>query len=129
MQLNQFKGVVQKTSLLKRLLYVASILGLVVTLGLVAYMLCQKINYQTTITAANDTITALKDSIEVQSTATNDTCVRGAGFNYIVRKGDSFWLISKRMYGTGIYAAKIANDNKMDINDSIHVGDILIIKN
>ena len=129
MQLNQFKGVVRKTSLLKRWLYVSCILGVFVTCGLCAYGGHQIENYQQTINDAHDTISALKDTIKVQSQTTIALEEQNVGFKYTVRKGDSFWYISKKIYGTGIYAIKIATDNNMNVDDSIHMGDILIIKN
>ena len=51
-----------------------------------------------------------------------------SGYNYIVRKGDSFWTISQKVYGTGNRYNEIAESNNMISNDALHVGDTLIIK-
>lgn len=47
---------------------------------------------------------------------------------YVVRKGDSFWAISKRLYGTGTRCNEIAEYNSMTINDTLNAGDTLKIK-
>ena len=49
-------------------------------------------------------------------------------FLYIVKKGDSFWSISKRFYNTGTRFEEIANTNGLNVNDKLNVGDTLIIK-
>lgn len=51
-----------------------------------------------------------------------------AGFPYIVRAGDSFWKISRHLYGTGRYATQIAEMNNLTVQDVIHKGDTLFIK-
>lgn len=54
--------------------------------------------------------------------------VNNYSFKYSVRKGDSFWLISQKFFGTGRKANKIAQDNNLTLEDKIHEGIILIIK-
>jgi nucleoid-associated protein YgaU len=49
-------------------------------------------------------------------------------FVYTVRKGDSFWLISKRLYGTGTRYREIAESNGLTPESRLNVGDKLIIK-
>lgn len=48
-------------------------------------------------------------------------------FTYTVRKGDSFWTISRRIYGNGAQYTKIAAANNLETNARLHVGDKLII--
>jgi nucleoid-associated protein YgaU len=49
-------------------------------------------------------------------------------FVYTVRRGDSFWLISKRLYGTGTRYREIAESNGMTPESKLNIGDKLIIK-
>lgn len=49
-------------------------------------------------------------------------------FRYIVREGDSFWTISRKLYGTGSRYKEIAEANNLDVNSVLNVGDELIIK-
>jgi nucleoid-associated protein YgaU len=44
---------------------------------------------------------------------------------YEVKLGDSFWKISQRLYGSGHRFAEIAKLNKMDLDETIRVGDVL----
>lgn len=46
---------------------------------------------------------------------------------YYVTENDTLEKISQRMYGTGIYADKIANYNHIDDINMIHSGDTLLI--
>ena len=48
---------------------------------------------------------------------------------YIVRKGDSFWRISERVYGPGIYWNDIARSNGMDGNSTLIPGRELLVPN
>lgn len=52
----------------------------------------------------------------------------GSHFVYTVRRGDSFWLISKRLYGTGTRYREIAESNGLTPESRLNVGDKLIIK-
>lgn len=54
--------------------------------------------------------------------------VQNNSYQYIVRSGDCFWTISKRVYGTGTRYKEIADYNGMTINDPLHTGDKLKIK-
>lgn len=49
-------------------------------------------------------------------------------FSYIVRKGDSFWTISRKFYGTGSRCKEIAENNNLQISADLEVGDTLIIR-
>jgi nucleoid-associated protein YgaU len=51
-----------------------------------------------------------------------------SGFKYIVREGDSFWSISKKLYGTGTRYKEIADANNLTITAVLNIGDELIIK-
>lgn len=51
-----------------------------------------------------------------------------SSYKYVVRKGDCFWTISKRVYGTGTRCNEIAEYNGMSLNDALHTGDTLKIK-
>lgn len=51
-----------------------------------------------------------------------------SGFKYEVRRGDSYWGISQKMYGTGTKASEIAGNNNRTIHDKLHVGEVLVIK-
>lgn len=51
-----------------------------------------------------------------------------SGFSYVVRKGDSFWSISRKFYGTGSKCNEIAENNNLQISSSLEVGDTIIIK-
>lgn len=48
-------------------------------------------------------------------------------FEYMVRRGDSFSLISWRIYGTESRAEKIAKKNNVTLETILHPGDKLII--
>lgn len=47
--------------------------------------------------------------------------------NYIIRKGDSFCLISTRLYGNEKRAQELADLNKRKLNSFIYPGDTLIV--
>ena len=51
-----------------------------------------------------------------------------SSYKYVVRKGDCFWTISKRVYGNGTRCNEIAEYNGMSLNDALHTGDTLKIK-
>ena len=51
-----------------------------------------------------------------------------SGFKYIVREGDSFWSISKKLYGTGTRYKEIADANNLTLTAVLNIGDELIIK-
>ncbi len=74
----------------------------------------------------------LQDSISVLNikieTLASQEKTAPSGYNYIVRKGDSFWTISQKVYGSGNRYNEIVESNNMTSNDALHVGDTLIIK-
>ena len=75
---------------------------------------------------------ALQDSIKTLNSELSGLKTQespsASGFSYIVRKGDSFWRISQRMFGTGTKASAIAEVNNMSLHDVLNVGHTLIIK-
>lgn len=74
----------------------------------------------------------LQDSIRVLNSNIEDLRNNAKSllqsYTYIVRKGDCFWTISKRVYGTGSRYKEIADINGKNTNDVLHTGDTLIIK-
>ena len=73
------------------------------------------------------TIFQLRDSIATLQTTLKKTENRSVPFPYIVRKGDSFWSISQKMYGVGSKARIIAEDNNKTIHSPIYIGDTIFI--
>ena len=53
------------------------------------------------IACLQDSINVLKSRLEESTVPTPETQSQPEGFKYVVRKGDSFWSISKRFYHTG----------------------------
>lgn len=49
-------------------------------------------------------------------------------YSYTVLRGDSYWSISKKFYGTGTRAAEIAQYNNKTLETPLKIGDILKIK-
>lgn len=90
-----------------------------------------------TIEDQSDRIACLQDSVNVlksrleESTATaseTQSLSQSEGFKYVVRKGDSFWSISKRFYHTGTRYKEVAAANGLDSNSKLNVGDTIVIK-
>jgi hypothetical protein len=50
------------------------------------------------------------------------------GFKYVIRKGDSFWAVSNRFYGTGTKCKELAEANGLAVDSKLNVGDTIIIK-
>lgn len=78
-------------------------------------------------------IACLQDSIALLNAKLNESAKESSmnqinGFKYVVRKGDSFWSISKRFYHTGTRYVELANANGLDYNDKLNVGDTIIVK-
>ncbi len=74
-------------------------------------------------------ISELKQAQEQPKAVTlNSSVEEGTHFVYTVRRGDSFWLISKRLYGTGTRYRDIAEANGLTSESKLNVGDKLIIK-
>ena len=75
----------------------------------------------------------LQDSIgvlneKIATLAVQPATVVSEGFPYVVRKGDSYWTISRKVYGTGTRYQEVAEANGLTVKDALHVGDTLIIK-
>ncbi len=73
-------------------------------------------------------ISMLRDSVSILKHELNETKSKSASYQYVVRKGDSYWSISKKMYGTGMRAEELANANNRSIDEPIIVGDTIYIK-
>lgn len=76
-------------------------------------------------------IAMLRDSVNVLSSHLDEIKQQPqhAGvFNYIVRRGDSYWSISEKLYGTGTKAKQIAAQNGRTIQTALYVGDTLKIE-
>lgn len=105
-----------------------SAVAIFVAVGLGLMIYTQK---PTVITTPTEEITLLKDSIGVlntrlaQSDATNKP---SSGYNYVVLRGDSYWSISRKFYGTGTRADEVAMHNNRALDTPLIVGDTLIIK-
>lgn len=80
------------------------------------------------ISCLQDSIKTLKAQLKLQPGAFSDTQSQSQGFKYVVRKGDSFWSISKRFYHTGTRYEEVAAANGLDSNSKLNVGDTIIIK-
>lgn len=78
------------------------------------------------IACPQDSINVLKSRLEESTATTPET--QSEGFKYVVRKGDSFWSISKRFYHTGTRYEEVAAANGLDSNSKLNVGDTIIIK-
>lgn len=70
---------------------------------------------------------ALKDSVS-DSVVIVEHPKESPAFKYIVRKGDSFWVISRKLYGTGARYKEIAEANGLEVTSVLNIGDELIIK-
>lgn len=82
------------------------------------------------IVCLQDSINVLKSRLEESTATTPETqsSSQSEGFKYVVRKGDSFWSISKRFYHTGTRYEEVAAANGLDSNSKLNVGDTIIIK-
>lgn len=80
------------------------------------------------IACLQDSIKTLKAQIETTTGSMSNTPSQSEGFKYVVRKGDSFWSISKRFYHTGTRYEEVAAANGLDSNSKLNVGDTIIIK-
>ena len=106
-----------------------SAVAFIAAAGLGVMLYTQKPAAQTTPT---EEYTQLKDSIEVlnnqlaQSKAINEQ--PNSEYKYAVLRGDSYWSISKKFYGTGARANEVAKYNNRTIDTPLIIGDTLIIK-
>lgn len=82
------------------------------------------------IACLQDSINVLKSRLDESTVTAQETqsSARSEGFRYVVRKGDSFWSISKRFYHTGTRHEEVAATNGLDSNSKLNVGDTIIIK-
>lgn len=78
------------------------------------------------IACLQDSISILNAKLETAKKASSDNQI--GGFKYVVRKGDSFWSISKRFYRTGTRCQEVATANGLDCNSTLNVGDTIIIE-
>ena len=82
--------------------------------------------------SVSEELSQLKDSVEVlntqlaQSKTVNEQT--SSIYKYVVLRGDSYWSVSKKFYGTGTRADEIAKQNNRTIETPLIVGDTLIIK-
>lgn len=82
----------------------------------------------------NFEITLLQDSVNYYKDQLADiiinkpTQVGSNEFIYVVKKGDSFWSISKRFYNTGTGYKEILEANGLNENSKLNVGDTIKIK-
>lgn len=83
-------------------------------------------------TTPTEDLTQLRDSIEVLKNQLVQSKVlseqSNSEYKYTVLRGDSYWLISKKFYGTGTRAGEIAQWNNRTIETPLIIGDTLIIK-
>lgn len=76
----------------------------------------------------NDAMIAqLQDSITTLKTDLQELNSTPAPYIYIVRKGDSYWSISKKFYGTGTRYEEIAEKNNRTKKTPLEIGDTIKI--
>ncbi len=77
-------------------------------------------------------VSQLKDSISVLNKQIDsnegNSIKESIGFPYVVRRGDSYCLISRRLYGVDSHAEEIAKNNNRSLDTSLNIGDTLYIK-
>ena len=74
-------------------------------------------------------INQLRDSISVLEAKLKEPENTTAAYNYIVRKGDSYCLISSRIYGDESHAEEIASNNHRTLQTPLYVGDTIKLIN
>lgn len=77
-------------------------------------------------------LSQLKDSVGVLTRQLHQ-CEKvseqqSSNYKYVVLRGDSYWSISKKFYGTGTRAEMIAQQNDKILDAPLNIGDTLIIK-
>lgn len=72
-----------------------------------------------------DSIVALNNRLAQNKAASE---LSSSGYKYVVLRGDSYWSISKKFYGTGTRAVEVAQQNGKTVETLLMVGDTLIIK-
>ena len=107
-----------------------SAVAIIAAAGLGVMLFTQKPSVPSSVT---EELSQLKDSVEVlnkqlaqQSKALSEQS--NLGYKYVVLRGDSYWSISRKFYGTGTRADEIAKQNNRTIETPLNVGDTLIIK-
>ena len=106
-----------------------SAVAIIAAAGLGVMLLTQKPSVPSSVT---EELSQLKDSVEVLNTqlAQSKTVSEqpSSNYKYVVLRGDSYWSVSKKFYGTGTRADEIAKQNNRTIETPLNVGDTLIIK-
>ena len=106
-----------------------SAVAIIAAAGLGVMLYTQKPSVPTTV---NEELAQLRDSVEVLNTQlaqSKDLSVQpSSNYKYVVLRGDSYWSISKKFYGTGTRAEEIAQQNDRTLDTPLIVGDTLIIK-
>ena len=116
----------KQTRPLRKFLWVVPCLLFIVALFFIYYQanrhskLQQEQNEK--ISSLNDSIASLRDSISVLREINPPLVEPVTNFEYVVRKGDSFCLISQKIYGTEKYAQAIAEANGMDFSTLLLIG-------
>jgi len=106
-----------------------SAVAILVAAGLGVMLFSQKNAVPSSVT---EELSQLKDSVEVlnaqlaQSKTVSEQL--SSNYKYVVLRGDSYWSISKKFYGTGTRANELAKHNNRTIETPLIVGDTLIIK-
>lgn len=72
-----------------------------------------------------DSITLLTNQLAEIKEANESNQV---AYKYVVKKGDSYWSISKKFYGKGTRYVELLQDNNRTEDSSLEVGDTLLIK-
>ena len=106
-----------------------SAVAIIAAAGLGVMLYTQKPSIPASVT---EELSQLKDSVEVLNTqlAQKETISvqPSSNYKYVVLRGDSYWSISKKFYGTGTRAEEIAQQNDRTLDTPLIVGDTLIIK-
>jgi len=83
--------------------------------------------YEEANTALQEQVTDLQKAQEQMASLSSEKEGKSY-FEYTVRRGDSFWGISKKLYGTGTRYREIAESNGLTPESVLNVGDKLIIR-
>ena len=83
--------------------------------------------YEEANSALQEQVTHLQKAQEQMSSISSEQGTP-AFFEYTVRRGDSFWGISQKLYGTGTRYREIAELNGLTPESVLKVGDKLVIK-
>lgn len=83
--------------------------------------------YTAQITMLQDSISKLNQA-QVSNATSEQQNASMSGFSYVVRKGDSWWSISRRIYGTGTRYKEIMQYNNATDDTKLRAGDSILIK-